>query len=185
MKKQVFTFFTLLFLLAGSAVFAQQNQLNPDQIQNPDRVRLTPNQIRSVENASFTDLQGNTFKLSDFRGKVVMIDFWETWCKPCINSMPIVNQLVKAYPKNFVVIAETPGISDTRDQVKEFVSKHDYKFHFAFGGNLAGKLQITGIPYKVFIDPNGKFISVMMGSDGPSLDFKEIQEIIVNHSEVR
>lgn len=175
MKKQLFTFFTVVFMLVSSSVFAQQT-MQPN---------LTPNQVKAVENATFTDLQGNTFKLSDYHGKVVMIDFWETWCKPCINSMPTVNQLAKAYNKNFAVIAITPGFSDTKEQVKDFVSKHDYKFHYAYGGNLAQKLQITGIPYKVFIDANGKFISVMMGSRGPSQDFKEIQEIIENHKESR
>ena len=176
MKKQAFTLFTVLFLLGSSAVYAQQSQSDPNQI------HLTQTQVKAIENASFTDLQGNTFNLSDYRGKVVMIDFWETWCKPCINSMPTVNQLVKAYPKDFAVIALTPGFSDTKKQVKDFVSKHNYKFHFAYGGNLAEKLQITGIPYKVFVDSHGKFISVKMGSNGPSQDFKDIQEIIVNHS---
>ncbi len=168
MKKQAFTLFTVLFLLGSTAVFAQQ-------------VQLTPSQIKDVENASFTDLQGNTFNLSDYRGKVVMIDFWETWCEPCIHSMPTVNQLAKAYSKSFAVIALTPGISDSKQDVKNFVGKHNYKFRYAYGGNLAQKLEITGIPYKVFIDPNGKFISAVMSSAGPSQDFKEIQEIIENH----
>ncbi len=172
MKKQVFTLFVVLFLLGSGTTFAQQ-------------VKLTPDQVNAVENATFTDLKGDTFKLSDYHGKVVMIDFWETWCKPCINSMPTVNQLAKAYSNNFAVIAVTPGFSDTKEQVKDFVSKHDYKFHFAYGGNLAQKLQITGIPYKVFVDASGKFISVMMGSLGPSQDFKEIQEIIENHKEAK
>lgn len=175
MKKQVLTFFTVIFLLAGSVAYAQQTM----------QPKLTSDQIKAVENATFTDLQGSTFNLSDYHGKVVMIDFWETWCKPCINSMPTVNQLAKAYTNNFAVIAVTPGFSDTKDQVKEFVSKHDYKFHYAYGGNLAQKLQITGIPYKVFVDADGKFISVMMGSRGPSQDFKEIQEIIENHKDTK
>ncbi len=168
MRKHVLILFIIFFLFGNSIIYAQQITLSPDQ-------------INAVEHATFTDLQGNTFKLSDYRGKVVLIDFWETWCGPCVNSMPTVNQLVKKYPKNFAVIAVTPGFSDSKEQTQNFVNAHHYDFHYAYGDQLAKELQITGIPYKVFVDANGKFISVMMGSLGPSGDFKEIQNIIRNH----
>ena len=170
MKKIIVSsLFALLLLLSARFSMAQDISLNPKQ-------------IKAVEQATFTGLNGKTISLKDYRGKVVMIDFWDTWCHPCIESMPTENQLVKDFPKKFTVIAVAAGYNDSKSNVESFVKAHDYKFHYAYGSDLTNTLMITGIPYKVFIGPDGKFIKVEMGSYGEKQDYENIKSIIKSNT---
>ncbi|WP_138431854.1 TlpA family protein disulfide reductase [Fodinibius saliphilus] len=136
-----------------------------------------------VEQATFTDLQGNDVAVSDYKGKVVMIDFWETWCKPCLASFPTLQQLQEDYPERFVVLAVTPGFTDSREDAQSFSEEHDYSFTYLMDSNkLHQKLGVQGIPYKVFVDAEGNFIKKSMGSYGPDEDYKIIQKLIKKHS---
>lgn len=135
-----------------------------------------------VEQATFTDLEGDTVSISEFKGKVVMIDLWETWCKPCLASFPTLQQLQDDYPDDFVVLAVTPGFTDTREDAQAFADENDYDFHYLMDSNgLHQKLGVQGIPYKIFVDAEGKFIKETMGSYGPDEDYEKIEEIIENN----
>ena len=135
-----------------------------------------------VEQASFTDFEGDTVSVSDFKGKVVMIDFWETWCKPCLASFPTLQKLQKEYPDSFTVLAVTPGFTDTQKDAQSFAREHDYDFNYLMdSNNLHQKLGVQGIPFKVFVDAQGNFIKTSMGSYGPEEDYKKVKEIINKH----
>ncbi len=138
-----------------------------------------------VENATFTTLEGEVIQVSDFKGKVVLIDFWETWCKPCIASFPALQKLQKEYPKDFVVLAVTPGFTNTKKDAKAFAKEHEYDFIYAMDSSeLHKKLGVggKGIPYKVFIAANGEFIKTSIGSSGAKQDYKKIKKIIEKYS---
>jgi thiol-disulfide isomerase/thioredoxin len=134
--------------------------------------------VDKIESAVFTDWDGNEVKISDFRGKTVLIDFWETWCGPCLNAMPALDKLMDDYPDDFVVIAVSPGWSDTEEAVRRFIDEHDYDFVFVHDEELATALEIRGIPYKVYVDPQGKYIKNETGSRGPDREYELISEII-------
>lgn len=169
----------LLFLLLVPAIFmACGNNKNE---QEPQKTPTT--KAGWVEQASFVTLKGDTIHVSDFKGKVVMIDFWETWCKPCIASFPTVDSLQQAFPNKFVALAVTPGFTDTLKDAQAFAKEHDYHFIYAMDTNkLHEKLEVRGIPFKVFIDANGKFIKTSVGSHGPEQDYIMIKAIIEKHS---
>lgn len=134
--------------------------------------------VDAIESAVFTDWDGNEVKLTDFRGKTVLIDFWETWCGPCLNAMPALDKLMDDYPDDFVVIAVSPGWSDTEEAVRRFIDEHDYDFVYVHDEKLATALEIRGIPYKVYIDPQGKYIKNETGSRGPDREYELISEVI-------
>lgn len=132
-----------------------------------------------VKTTSFTDLEGNTVSISDFSGKVVLIDFWETWCKPCLASFPTMQELQDEYPDNFQILAVTPGFTDTREDARSFAQNHDYNFKYLMdSNNLHQKLGVQGIPHKVFVDTAGKVIKQSVGTSGPQEDYKKIKKII-------
>lgn len=139
-----------------------------------------------VEQAVFTDLEGNPVPISNFKGKVVLIDFWETWCKPCLASFPTLQKLQEEYSDNFVVLAVTPGFTDTAADAKDFAEEKDYNFVWLMDSNgLHKKLGVQGIPYKVFVDTEGNFIKKSMGTAGPQADYKKIKKIIEEHTDVK
>jgi thiol-disulfide isomerase/thioredoxin len=136
-----------------------------------------------IENASFVTLDGNRINVSDFEGKIVLVDFWETWCVPCLNSMPTFQQILDEYPDQFVVLAVSPGWSDTEDDIRAFTQENDFTFHFVFDDtDVATGLQIAGIPYKVFLGPDGQYLSTEMGTGGHQRDYTKIVAMIQEHT---
>lgn len=139
---------------------------------------LNEEQRTAIENAVFEDFDGNTIALSDFRGKTVLIDFWETWCAPCLASMPTLDRLMQDFPDDFVVLATSPLWTDTKEDVRRFMSQHDYSFYYVHANELATKLAIRGIPYKVYVAPDGTFYKDEAGSRGADQDYRSISQVI-------
>jgi len=131
-----------------------------------------------LANAVMTGLDGEEVTLSDFAGKTVLIDIWETWCTPCLRSFPTLQKLMEDFPDDFVVLAVSPGYMDSPEQVKEFVENHDYDFTFVFGEKLAQDLNVQSIPFKVYVDPEGQYVESIMGTRGPERDYEKAREII-------
>ncbi len=124
-------------------------------------------------NFSATDaVSGRKFQLTDFRGRVVLLDFWATWCRPCIAELPNVKQ---AYGKYHEQGLEIISISlDNRPEVclkYARANKLDW-YHVIEGGGwktrLARQFRVTSIPAMYVLDPNGRIISVR--PRGASLD---------------
>lgn len=134
----------------------------------------------TIESASFKALDSDErINVADFEGKVVLVDFWETWCVPCLQAMPTFQQIIEDYPDQFVVLAVSPGWSDTPEDVIKFREENGFSFVFVLDDtDVATKLEITGIPYKVFIGPDGRYISTELGTGGHQRDYAKIVEII-------
>jgi thiol-disulfide isomerase/thioredoxin len=175
--------FTLIFAACSSKKDTQQ-QKDSKQDQQVSQTKSDPQPVaQDAEQASFTSLDGKKVSVSDFKGKVVVIDFWETWCKPCIASFPTLEKLQKKFPDRLKVLAVTPGFTDTKQDAKKFVNDHHYDLTFLMDTNdLHKKLHVTGIPFRVFIDANGKFIKTAEGSHGPTADYKLIKSVVEKHS---
>jgi len=141
--------------------------------------QLSDAQKEAILTAQFKTLDGKTVSLADFKGKVVILDFWETWCGPCLRFMPTLAKAQQNYAKDFVVLAVSPGWSDSPDEVKQFVSEKNYGFTHVFGKSLATQLNIAGIPYKVYIAADGTVIKAQMGiSNSPDRDYQGVVEVI-------
>lgn len=135
-----------------------------------------------VEQASFVTVEGDSVFMSDMKGKVVLIDFWETWCKPCLAIFPTMQQLLEEYPDDFAVLAVNPGFADTPDDARNFIAEHDYDFTYLLdSNNLSDKLGVQSIPFKVFVDSEGNYIKSSLGSYGPEKDYQELKAIIEEH----
>ncbi len=155
----------------------------PQQEQQTEQQSSAPSTDAGyIEQATFTDLDGNEVALSEFKGKVVLIDFWETWCKPCLASFPTMQKVQEEYSDSFVVLAVTPGFTDTKEDAEAFAQKNDYTFEYLMdSNNLHRKLGVQGIPYKVYVDAEGNFIEKSMGTSGPQGDYKKLKKIIDQH----
>ena len=173
--------YILLFVLFGFFTACSSSD-DPQKKQVAEEESEPTTKSGYVEQATFTDFQGDNVPLSRFEGKVVMIDFWETWCKPCLASFPTLQKLQEEYPEDFVVLAVTPGFTDTKEDAQSFAEKNNYDFEYLMdSNNLHRKLGVQGIPYKVFVDAEGNFIKESMGSSGPEEDYKMIKKLIEKH----
>lgn len=143
---------------------------------------LTPeeqNIDNTIWNATFQDLEGNEVTAADFQGKVVLFDFWETWCGPCLQVFPTMDSLQNEYPDDFVVVAVNLNNSDTIEDVQSFKDKNNYDFVYTIDTEKVGDEIIKlGIPFKVYLDTNGYLIQTELGSVGPEGDYRKTKEII-------
>src|SRR5436853_2782704 len=102
------------------------------------------------------DLQGRDVKLSDLRGKVVLVNFWATWCKPCKEEMPAMQASYdKLRDKGFVVLAVNE-LEDTA-RVAEHIRTHGHTFEVVMDHNnqVANMYGVVGLPASFLIDPQG------------------------------
>ncbi|MFN7141791.1 MAG: redoxin domain-containing protein, partial [Limisphaerales bacterium] len=109
-----------------------------------------------------TTLDGETIQLSDLKGKRVILDFWATWCGPCVKEIPHFIELVKENSRDELVIV---GISkEDVETLKPFVEKHGINYPIASADNLPSPYgDVTAIPTTFFIDRNGVIQSVLVG----------------------
>ncbi len=116
-------------------------------------------QLRQKADFTLTDLQGQTWTLKELKGKVVLVNFWATWCPPCRKEMPDLNTLYQRFkPQGFVVLA----ISDEdADKVKPFIAerKIGYPILLDPGRKVNELFQVEGIPKSFVYDRQGKLVT--------------------------
>lgn len=135
-----------------------------------------------IEAATFTDLDGNEVSLSDYHGKVLVIDFWETWCGPCLQVFPSLQDLIEEYPDDFAVLAITLGMMEGPDEARAFKEEQEYDFHYLYDEyNVSDQLGIFSIPFKMYIDPDGKLIKHEIGTRGREGDYNSAKEVITEY----
>lgn len=125
--------------------------------------------LKPVGEMSWTGFEGNVQKVKDLNGKVVILDFWATYCKPCIEEIPHLMELQARYgPDNLVVIGLHVGGEEDRPKVPEFVERLKITYPLAYPeDSLTAYIfgQQTAIPQTAIFDRNGKMVKKITGFD--------------------
>jgi thiol-disulfide isomerase/thioredoxin len=112
------------------------------------------------------DVPGNTLRLIDFRGRVVLVNFWATWCYPCRAEMPSMQALYQEYaPQGFIILAIASDVQG-REIVAPFVQAYKLTFPVLLDphNTVGTTLQIQGIPMSYLLDKQGRIAGMEMGA---------------------
>ena len=125
------------------------------------------------------DLQGKEISLDQFRGKIVMLDFWATWCGPCRQSMPVLEKLQEDYPQDFRLLAV--NLMETPDEVRDYVRRQNITSTVLLDteGEVGGAYGSESIPMRVLIDQEGvvRHVQVGYGAGVGNLLRREIERL--------
>jgi len=134
-------------------------------------------------------LKGTEFELKDLRGRVVLMDFWATWCPPCRREVPELEKLWKKYKDKGLVVLGIALDRGSSDVVRKFVAKYKltyWQVHDA-RSEIARKYDIRPIPTTYIVDTKGVIRDVHVGF-GPGLEKefeKEIKALLPSPEELR
>jgi len=123
------------------------------------------------------NLQGEVVKLAQLKGKVVVLDFWATWCGPCKQAFPYVQKIYEKYKDNpdVVILAVNTWENESgfaRQQVvKKFLEENKYTFPVVYDeSGVVEKYKVEGIPTQFFIDRKGVIQFTASGFEGPAME---------------
>ncbi len=126
-----------------------------------------------------TLLTGEEFTLSEKLGKPVLVNFWATWCGPCVGEMPAFEQLKEDYGDDLVIVAVNCG--EKAEAVQEFVDEYGYTFDFAIDEKAKISTVIyptMSIPYTVLVDTDGNIAEEFVGAVSAEKQYKIYKEAI-------
>jgi len=188
MKKTVVYFCVAVFFFSGLA-FAEGS---PDASQSPDagavseRLQALGFQVwrpdTAAPNFTLRDLKGRDVSLEDFKGQVVFLNFWATWCPPCRNEMPSMEKLYSRMEgQDFAMLAV--DLQENEDQVRRFVDTAGYSFPVLLdsSGRTGAAYQVSGIPTTYIIDKQGNVLARVVG--GREWHTPEIIELFLDLAE--
>jgi cytochrome c biogenesis protein CcmG/thiol:disulfide interchange protein DsbE len=131
-------------------------------------------------NFALEDLNGKTVHLSDFKGKVVILDFWDTWCPPCKAEIPHFIELYDQYKDNGLVIIGAAGARYGKDAVKKFATEYNMNYVNLIANEdaIRGYGGVTSIPTTFVIDKNGNIYKKYIGYKSKDVFESDINSLL-------
>lgn len=150
----------LLFAAAAVGAFGQKAQEKP------------------LPNLSLSEINGRQWSLEDDRGKVVLLNFWATWCAPCRSEVPVLVSLSDKYKTDGLKIVGVSVDSENADAINEFIKdfKIDYTVVLAVPGSLLSRQK--AIPMSLLIDEKGVLAKKYVGAIEKSVLEKDIRVLL-------
>lgn len=145
--------------LGGFATAPQSTQVTSDE---------TEAAAQPAPDFTVYDKDNNPVKLSDFRGKPVILNFWASWCGPCISEMPEFQEFYDQYGEDihFVLVNLTDGSQETVGTASKFIDEQGYTFPIYFDSDLdaAAAYGVNAVPVSYFLDAEGNFVVWAQGA---------------------
>ena len=192
-KMRIILWMTILIAIGCGQKGKMKEATRPSEIVN--KMMSTDKSKRpdyAIKAPDFTlrTVQGELFKLSENRGKVIMLNFWGTWCGPCRREIPDFNKLHAKYQKDGLEIVGVTLTSGSSKNILEFMNSWNMKYTVLTDidnnetqkvtsdyGRAIGR-PITGIPTTLIIDQEGYIVKGYIGPRSEEVFYKDLQPLL-------
>lgn len=152
----------LIFVAFAATIFLPKGDI---PVQGNEELGFTPAAVNYIApKLSLIDVGGDSVSLADYRGQVVLVNNWATWCPPCKAEMPLLNSYYQSHhQQGFVILAIDAG--DTQFDVSSFTSQYGLTFPVLLdpGMKLLSGLGINSFPTSILVGRDGKVITIHYG----------------------
>jgi thiol-disulfide isomerase/thioredoxin len=157
-----------LLLAAVPAFFAAPAlaKLGPDLATGTLAKFTLAKEPKPLPDLAFTDAEDKPIKLADYKGKTVLLNFWATWCAPCVKEMPSLDKLQAEMGKDKFIILPLSLDGPSKPKVAPFYSDRklaNLGIYFDKGKKTMSTLDVSVLPTSVLIDPQGREIGRLEG----------------------
>lgn len=167
-----FIIFAVIMGAIAIIITSNLNEANDADVEHSkttdEATDATDRQKELAPDFEMVDRDGNRIKLSDMRGKPVVLNFWASWCGPCKSEMPDFEEAYKEYGDDitFMIVNLTDGKNETVDTAQAFIDSQGYTFpvYFDTDSNGAAAYGVSSIPVTYFIDAKGYLVAYGRGA---------------------
>ncbi|MEN8249424.1 MAG: TlpA disulfide reductase family protein [Bacteroidota bacterium] len=115
-----------------------------------------------VDRIDLVDLEGNVISMDSLKGKTVFLNYWATWCRPCIAEMPDMDKAAKELAEeDFVFLAAS---DEDIEKIRSFIEKYDYSFQFVHSKSSVFDLELSALPTTWVINKDGEIVYNEVGA---------------------
>ena len=165
----------LLFLVGGALFAGGAPEADPREGEEPAGKESVASQLEAIgvqpisreiqaEPFELATLHGPTVNLESYRGRLVLLNFWATWCAPCVLEMPSMQNLYNTFRDDGLEVVAV-NMQESRDVVAAFVREHGFDFHILLDstGRTAFDYAVRGLPTSYLIGREGELIGAKIG----------------------
>lgn len=173
----IVSFVVVIILLNVGYQFLSKSQKN--EVEKMENKVSQTNQTKRAIDFTVYDENDKEIKLSDLKGKPIIINFWASWCGPCKTEMPEFEKVYQKEKDNIEFLMINVTIDDTKENAKQYIQKEKFTFpvYYDIKGNASYQYGITGYPTTVLINKDFEMTRVYQTMINEETLIKAINEI--------
>lgn len=160
---------------------APEETVTPSEAPEDDKIQADEEVDYSAPDFTVVDAEGKEYKLSDFEGKPVILNFWASWCGPCKSEMPDFEEVYLEYKDkiHFLMVNLTDGYQETMASAQKLIAEKGYTFPVYFDTKLeaANAYYVYSIPQTFFIDKDGNLVAYAQSAISKDVLYQGIEMI--------